>query len=569
MSVIPSSRSILLLPPQLADQIAAGEVIERPASVVKELIENSVDADATRIDVDIQRGGMGLIRVTDNGSGIAGTELPLAICRHATSKIAQLEDLYALHSLGFRGEALASICSVSQWELASRRNGDDLGYQLTYQHQQQPLPTNHAVGTTVTIANLFHNTPARRKFLRSEQTEYRHCDDVICRLVLSRFATAFYVKHNQRQVYRLPSALDDIARTRRVASVLGESVIAQSLVIDFPWQDMRLWGWVSRTDYSRQQNDLQYFYINGRIIRDRVINHAIRMAYHDSLPPGRYPAYVLFLEVDPQTVDVNVHPTKHEVRFHEMRRVHDFLTRCLRDSITEKMGPSRYSATATTAPQGYAALPVQEQAAGYYPALQQHHHAETTGQASSKVNNYTLLFNRYVLVEKGDDILVIDAPLLRAHLVAEKLTAHDHERLVTRPLLMPLTMELGAAVLRQFDVFSAVLLKLGFEVTRSGPLSVMLRTVPSCLPALDLTILLRELVQTTQDENVCATLATALINCICTQIQYATLNWDEATVQLLLQEIALRKVDTLPAHWLISRDQFAQWLVQQRRSPCN
>ncbi len=569
MSVISSINAIQLLPQQLADQIAAGEVIERPASVVKELIENSLDAGATRVDVEIQRGGMGLIRVTDNGSGIAGAELPLAICRHATSKIAQLEDLHNLHSLGFRGEALASICSVSQWELISRREESDSGYQITHQHQHKPLPTNHAVGTTFTVANLFYNTPARRKFLRSEQTEYRHCDDVICRLILSRFATAFYVKHNQRQVYRLPGALDDIARTRRVASVLGEDVIAHSLMIDFPWQDMRLWGWVSRTDYSRQQSDMQYFYINGRIIRDRVISHAIRMAYYDSLPPGRYPAYVLFLEVDPQSVDVNVHPTKHEVRFHEMRRVHDFLTRCLRDSIKEKTDASLYSTMPATIQQGYAGMPMNEQVVSYYPPLPHHHHSAATSYTGPDRKTYTLLFNRYIVVDQAEAVLVIDAPKMRAYLVTEKLTTPNNESLVTRPLLIPLTIELDDEMLRRFDVLSALLLKLGFEVTRSGPRSIMLRTVPTCLPEMDIAVLLRELWQTTQHGDDCATVTAALIAAITTRIQFTTLNWDDAAVKLLLQETAGRDYDTLPASWLISIEQFSQWLAQQHRSPCN
>jgi DNA mismatch repair protein MutL len=566
MSVISSAGSIHVLSPQLADQIAAGEVIERPASVVKELIENSLDAGATRVEVELQRGGIGMLRVTDNGSGIVGAELPLAICRHATSKIAQLEDLHNLHSLGFRGEALASICSVSQWELGSRRDDCELGYQLNYQHPNKPQPTNYAVGTTVTINNLFYNTPARRKFLRSEQTEYRHCDDVICRLMLSRFDTAFYVKHNQRQVYRLPVALDEVGRTRRAASVLGENVIAQSLLIDFSWQDMRVWGWISRPDYSRQQSDLQYFYINGRIIRDRVINHAIRRAYQDSLPAGRHPAYVLYLEVDPQTVDVNVHPTKHEVRFYEIRRVHDFITRCLRDGINDMPGSPPYSTLSATASQTYAGLPMNEPAS-HYPLASHPHHAATVVTVGAEAKTFSFLFNRFLLIERTGGVLVIDVPILRAHFVAEKLTAHDTAALITRPLLIPLTIELHGEMLSHIDILFGSLAKLGFELTRSGPRSVMLRTIPACLPALDLAALLPQLLQIDLPPGADTTGMPALITVISTQIEHATLAWDQPALQLLIQEMAARNFAALPATWLISAEQFAHWLAQQRCLP--
>jgi len=318
--------SIHFLSPRLANQIAAGEVIERPASVVKELLENALDANAKRIDIELQLGGIEAIRVTDDGEGIYQDELPLAVSRHATSKISELDDLLNLSSLGFRGEALASICSVSKWEITSRQADAEMASQISSATETTVLEANHSKGTTVSVRKLFHNTPARRKFLRAERTEFRHCDDVIRRMALARFDVGFFVKHNGRLVHRLPAVIDDIGQTRRVAQLCGESFINNSLVIDFPRRDMRLWGWISKPEFSRQQADLQYFYINGRVIRDRVVNHAIRIAYQHLLLPGRQAAYVLHLEIDPASVDINVHPTKHEVRFRETRLVHDFIT---------------------------------------------------------------------------------------------------------------------------------------------------------------------------------------------------------------------------------------------------
>ncbi|MCK9112010.1 DNA mismatch repair endonuclease MutL [Haemophilus influenzae] len=319
---------IKILSPQLANQIAAGEVVERPASVVKELVENSLDAGANKIQIDIENGGANLIRIRDNGCGIPKEELSLALARHATSKIADLDDLEAILSLGFRGEALASISSVSRLTLTSRTEAQTEAWQVYAQGRDMETtikPASHPVGTTVEVANLFFNTPARRKFLRTDKTEFSHIDEVIRRIALTKFSTAFTLTHNGKIIrqYRPAEALNQ--QLKRVAAICGDDFVKNALRIDWKHDDLHLSGWVATPNFSRTQNDLSYCYINGRMVRDKVINHAIRQAYAQYLPSDAYPAFVLFIDLNPHDVDVNVHPTKHEVRFHQQRLIHDFI----------------------------------------------------------------------------------------------------------------------------------------------------------------------------------------------------------------------------------------------------
>ena len=319
---------IKILSPQLANQIAAGEVVERPASVVKELVENSLDAGANKIQIDIENGGANLIRIRDNGCGIPKEELSLALARHATSKIADLDDLEAILSLGFRGEALASISSVSRLTLTSRTAEQTEAWQVYAQGRDMETtikPASHPVGTTVEVANLFFNTPARRKFLRTDKTEFAHIDEVIRRIALTKFNTAFTLTHNGKIIrqYRPAEALNQ--QLKRVAVICGDDFVKNALRIDWKHDDLHLSGWVTTPNFSRTQNDLSYCYINGRMVRDKVINHAIRQAYAQYLPTDAYPAFVLFIDLNPHDVDVNVHPTKHEVRFHQQRLIHDFI----------------------------------------------------------------------------------------------------------------------------------------------------------------------------------------------------------------------------------------------------
>ncbi|MGE9551246.1 DNA mismatch repair endonuclease MutL [Erwinia amylovora] len=319
---------IQVLPPQLANQIAAGEVVERPASVVKELVENSLDAGATRIDIEIEKGGAKLIRIRDNGCGIGKDELAMALARHATSKITTLDDLEAIMSLGFRGEALASISSVSRLTLTSRTETQNEAWQAYAEGRDMDVtvkPAAHPVGTTLEVLDLFYNTPARRKFMRTEKTEFTHIDEIIRRIALARFDVAFSLSHNGKLMRQYRGVADNSQRERRLGSICGTAFLSHALEIEWQHGDLCLRGWVADPAGSRAITDLQYCYVNGRMMRDRLINHAIRQAYQDKLGDDHQPAYVLYLTIDPHQVDVNVHPAKHEVRFHQSRLVHDFI----------------------------------------------------------------------------------------------------------------------------------------------------------------------------------------------------------------------------------------------------
>ncbi|AHK78435.1 DNA mismatch repair protein [Ectothiorhodospira haloalkaliphila] len=346
------------LPPQLINQIAAGEVVERPASVVKELLENSLDAGARRIQLDVEQGGARRIRVRDDGCGIPRDQLCLALSRHATSKIASLDDLERVGSLGFRGEALPSIASVSRLTLTSAVAGEDSGWALQGDggdRFEAPEPAPHPVGTTIDVRELFFNVPARRKFLRTERTEYGHLEEVVRRLALSRFDVGFDLNHNRKSTLRLPAAEDAATRDRRVGQICGEAFLEQAAFMEQEGAGLRLWGWMGLPTFSRSQADLQYFYVNGRMVRDRLVTHAVRQAYQDVLYHGRHPAYVLFLELDPALVDVNAHPAKHEVRFRESRLVHDFLFRSLHRALGE-LRPGASSAPTGSAAEAEAVL---------------------------------------------------------------------------------------------------------------------------------------------------------------------------------------------------------------------
>ena len=478
MSAVLQRPSIKFLSPQLADQIAAGEVIERPASVLKELIENALDAHCSRIDIDLRAGGMERIRVTDNGEGIPCDELTLAISRHATSKLSSLHDLLALQTLGFRGEALASICSVSQWQLISCNNEAAQACKLTNTTTSQPTADHHPRGTTVQIDKLFHNTPARRKFLRAERTEYRHCDDVIRRMALARFDVGFFVKHNGRQVQRLPVVTDDISRTRRVARVCGEQFVRESLAIDYHHAGMRIWGWMSAPTYSRQQTDLQYFYINGRIVRDRMLNHAIRLAYQHTLPIGRQAAYVLHLEIEPDRFDVNVHPTKQEVRFRETRMVHDFLSRSLRQALHG--GPQ--------AANNMASGQVSEAASGYrYEVVAGHAQHESMAGDHSQQGQQTIqyvLFDRFLFTQFADTTVLVDLVLAYAHWASRYwYQQYNSGKVTTQPLLIPERFQLDNSEAAQLDANVAVLTKLGLDLTLRTANEAVLRYMPGWLAA--------------------------------------------------------------------------------------
>ena len=333
--------SIQQLPPQLVNQIAAGEVIERPASVLKELLENALDAGATRITVELEQGGMHSIRVSDNGIGMVKEDLLLAVQRHATSKIKSMDDLEKIATLGFRGEALPSIASVSRFSLASNHSDEgNAGWVISTdgrEFSQELEPVRQMRGTTVEVKDLFFNVPARKKFLRTEKTELKHCDTVLRKIALSRFDVTIVAKHNERNFLEV-NACDFLSDgSDRVGQIAGKPFADQSIYLENTATDIEVKGWISLPTFSRSQADLQYFYVNGRAIRDKVIAHAIKMAYKDVLFHGRFPAFVLFLEIDPTQVDVNAHPTKHEVRFRQSRYVHDFIRHTVGKAIAETM----------------------------------------------------------------------------------------------------------------------------------------------------------------------------------------------------------------------------------------
>ncbi|MDX1589257.1 MAG: DNA mismatch repair endonuclease MutL [Oleiphilaceae bacterium] len=344
---------IVALSPRLANQIAAGEVVERPASVAKELVENALDAGASRIELDVEQGGSKLIRVRDDGGGIAHEDLPLALNRHATSKIRELEDLEAVRSLGFRGEALASISSVSRLSLTSRVPEAEQGWQVRAEGRDMEAliaPAPHPVGTTVEVRDLFFNTPARRKFLRTEKTEFNHIEEGLRRQALSRFDVGFALRHNQRAIHSLRPAPTVLERERRVAALCGRRFMENAVAIEAEASGVRLSGWVALPTFSRSQADLQYFFVNHRVIRDRLVAHAVRQAYRDVLYNNRHPAFVLYLTVDPANVDVNVHPTKHEVRFRDGRLVHDFIFRTLHKALAEVRPQDQMAGSAMAGP---------------------------------------------------------------------------------------------------------------------------------------------------------------------------------------------------------------------------
>ncbi|MGJ3257425.1 MAG: DNA mismatch repair endonuclease MutL [Alcanivorax sp.] len=524
---------IQLLDSRLANQIAAGEVVERPASVLKELLENALDAGSESISVDVEQGGVKLVRVRDNGSGIDRDDLPLALSRHATSKIRGLDDLEAIGTLGFRGEALAAISSVSRLTLASNVEGEAEGWQVQVEGRDMApsvTPAGHPRGTTVTMRDLFFNTPARRRFLRTEKTEFNHLEEVFRRIALSEFNTAFRLTHNQKVIHQLPAGLDDTLRAARVAKLCGKGFMEQAIPVDVERDGIRLHGWMGLPTFSRSQADLQYFYVNGRVIRDKVVSHAVRQAYADVLYHGRHPAYVLFLELDPAQVDVNVHPTKHEVRFREQRMVHGFLYSSLHRAIAEvrpgqslaasvvdegepvmpAMEPSQASMS-LSAPAGrpsYASPPGNgfgygqgQRQADAYGALVRPVVAENpvmppaSDQETVPPLGYAVaqLHGIFILAENQQGLVVVDMHAAHERITYERLKqSWSEDKVRSQPLLVPVSLAVSSREAdfaeQQPEVFS----RLGFMVDRAGPETLVVREVPAMLRDSDSEAMVRD-----------------------------------------------------------------------------
>lgn len=522
------------LPPQLINQIAAGEVVERPASVIKELVENSLDAGANRIEVEVEQGGVKLIRVRDNGRGIHYDDLALALSRHATSKIGSLEELERVSSMGFRGEALPSIASVSRLILTSRFEDEEAGWQVCGDggaHVDKPVPAAHPVGTTLEVRDLFYNTPARRKFLRTEKTEFGHIETLVKRLAMSRFDVGFSLRHNRREILSLPVASQRLEQERRVSELLGPAFLEQALYFEQEKLGLRLYGWVARPTFSRSQADMQYFYVNGRMVRDRLVTHGVRQAFQDVLYHGRHPAYVLYLELDPVLVDVNVHPTKHEVRFRDGRLVHDYLFRTLHKMLSEtrpggetidrETGEIISSAeTAFSTPVAPAVDAVREAAPSYQqPFRFQVNNRPRDYQGSLEMQRpvvpavadagavsaedadvpplgYALaqLKGIYILAENSEGLVLVDMHAAHERITYERFKgAVAGEGIASQPLLVPVSVAVSRREADLAEEQTEVFAQLGMEVSRLGAETLVVRAIPVLLQGADAEKLLRDL----------------------------------------------------------------------------
>ncbi len=497
------------LPGHLINQIAAGEVVERPASVVKELVENSLDAGARAISVDILAGGQKLIRVRDDGAGIPKDELPLALSRHATSKINSLDDLEAVVSLGFRGEALPSIASVARLLLTS--NQGDSAWQIEADNGQLSdlAPAAHPTGTTVEVHDLFYNTPARRKFLRTERTEFGHIDRWLRRLALARPDVAFSVTHNRRNVLNLKAATDADGRLQRVSAICGETFSSQAISVQRESDTMALTGYIGLPTFNRSQADMQYWFVNGRSISDKTLSHAIRHAYRDVLFHGRFPAYVLYLSIDPALVDANAHPAKLEVRFRDGRSVHGFVSQAiehlLKDTrpgghdvmpVPATVVSSRiYQQSAMSLPTGSGGG-VAEALTGYRAltsvpmtesALPDSTSAPPLGFAIAQLSGI------YILAENDDGLVVVDMHAAHERIVYEKLKrSFDDKAVVRQPLLVPEGIAVSEAEATLAEEHAGTFSRLGLVVERSGPGSLAIREVPALLRQGDAEALVRD-----------------------------------------------------------------------------
>lgn len=545
--------AIAKLSEQLINQIAAGEVIERPASVVKELLENALDAGATRVDVRLEQGGVRLIQISDNGSGIYRDEMPLALSRHATSKIACMDDLEALHTLGFRGEALPSIASVSRLSLTSMVADERNGWRLTGDGSdvfREAAPASHPVGTTVEVRDLFFNVPARRKFVRTERTEYNHCENVIRTQAAACPEVAFSLRHNDRVTLDLPAAADP---GERVRALLGDAFLEHATPVDEQRAGLALSGWLGSPTQSRAQPDQQFFFVNGRAIRDRVLAAAVRKAYQDVLYHGRHPMFVLDLELDPTQVDVNAHPTKQEVRFRESRMVHDFIFHSLHKALAAlRPGDAGHAAAVpemgAPAPAGrsmplpahtdrpLSGLGVPGAGGGYTPPREPRleavgrdpafgaawaefrgaaavaearpaaydHQAVAAAAGASAADpdadsmpplGFALgqVAETFILAESPRGLIVVDMHAAHERITYERLKREwEGARVTSQPLLVPETLDVTPAEAELAEERADLLGELGFELDRAGPETLTLRAAPALLRGQDTAQLVRD-----------------------------------------------------------------------------
>lgn len=508
----------------LSNQIAAGEVIERPAAVVKELLENSLDAKSDRIDIELEKGGIKRIKVRDNGLGIAEHDLPLALSRHATSKITSIEDLDQVATLGFRGEALASMASVARLSLSSNDNETaQSGWKIEAEGAaivSEPVPVPHPRGSTVEVRDLFFNTPGRRKFLRTERTEYLRIEDVVKKFSLSFFDVSFNLTHNGKSIRNFAAAKSKQDQQRRVATVFGSTFIENSIYLEDERNGITLSGWIGMPTFTRSQTDYQYFYVNGRIIRDKLIAHAVRQAYRDVIYQGRQSVFALFLDLNPLLVDVNVHPTKQEVRFRDQRMVHDFIHSAIHQALAEFKPADRiaqvsvdehYSGAgypgerqpATAAQQtsmSFAARSqrstIEEQIKGYgalHPADNRVGTKAEGGEVLPLGYAIAQLHGAYILAECAQGLVIVDLHAAHERITYERMkSACDADGITSQPMLVPITMRVSEqdadCAAKQSESFNS----LGFELERIGAESIVIRKIPAILKDVDIEQLVRD-----------------------------------------------------------------------------
>jgi len=516
--------SIRVLPEQLIHQIAAGEVVERPASVVKELVENSLDAGASSIEIEIEGGGASLVRVRDDGAGIAADELALALARHATSKIGRIEDLEAVRTLGFRGEALPSIASVSRMRMISRPVDAPVAACVSAADGEltAPAPQPHPPGTTVEVRDLFFNVPARRKFLRAERTELGQVERLVERLALSRFDVGFRLLSARRTLADHPPATDERARDARVAAVLGDEFIRNALKLEHEGAGMRLHGWFCLPTYARSQADQQHFFLNGRPLRDRLVASAVRLAYRDVLYHGRHPAYVLYLEMDPARVDVNAHPQKLEVRFREPGLVHDFIFRTVERALAETRpaqpaadavpaarfdfgGPAQDHLPRTSALDLYGALAAGVRDGGP-PAAGATEAGDFAATAPGLEHplGYAIaqLHGIYILAQAQGGLVLVDMHAAHERTTYERLKAAlGAERIASQPLLVPVAVAVAVAEADEAESHAGLFGELGIELSRSGPAQLIVRSMPALLTSAEPAGLVRDMLADLREQG--------------------------------------------------------------------
>jgi DNA mismatch repair protein MutL len=514
--------SIQILSSHLVNQIAAGEVVERPASVVKELIENSLDAGARSVTVEIEAGGTKLIRIRDDGQGIVKDQLATALERHATSKIEQLNDLENIQSLGFRGEALPSIASVSRMSLASRTIRDEHGWKINARENDIITPDPVQSGTVIEVRELFYNVPARKKFLRTEQTEYKHIESLFKTMALGHSEVGFRLIHNQKTIYQLEPANDSSSKKNRVAAICGKDFATSLIEIDCATDSYHLTGWAALPTFNRSQADMQYFFVNHRNIRDKLISHAVRQAYQDVMFHGRHSAFVLALNMDPSRVDVNVHPQKHEVRFRDSRLIHDFVYRSLKQAIAavqpdQQVGSPGFALNESLVAQGPmmnhqnnipfqqfssnagAGHRIAERMQAYSGLLNQELATPNLTDSSASAETPPLGFalaqlkGIYILAENDEGMIVVDMHAAHERIIYEQMKSRIEEsRLVSQPLLVPVTLSVSRAEADRVEEEHELFNRLGLNVERIGIEQIRVRAVPAMLKNIDADQLIRD-----------------------------------------------------------------------------